>query len=99
LEFIRHLIQVGAFIPPKADQISTVGHLLCRSSENAALAAVIEQADRKREMHFARIREFQYVNISIEAGTMHSLAAAHCMLPNLFHLQDPIFFDTHESQG
>jgi hypothetical protein len=39
-------------------------------SEKAVRATLTEQADRKREVDLARIREFRYINISADAGTV-----------------------------
>jgi hypothetical protein len=97
--FTRDLIRVGASIPRKVDQIANVGDSLDRFSETVVGAAVVEQADRKLEADLARIREFGYINISVDASRVHSLTVAHCLLSNPFHLQRPISEDLHKSSG
>jgi hypothetical protein len=70
------LIQIGNSVPRQGDQIVHVGDLLDYSSEKAVHATVIKQRNRKLEVGLARIREFRYINLSVDAGAMHSLTVA-----------------------
>jgi hypothetical protein len=90
-------IEFGASIRRRPGQTPNAGNLLDQSSEKAVCPAVIESADRGLEVHFARIRRFRDVNISVDAGAVHSFKVTHCLLLNSFHLKQRIFLDVQES--
>jgi hypothetical protein len=83
--FTHNLIPVRPSIPRTADDIANAGDLLDRFCGKRLRLAVIEQVDRKLNAHLAQIREFQSVNILVDAGTMHSLTVTHWFFSNFFH--------------
>jgi hypothetical protein len=96
--FITSLIQMGSSLQIEhPDAAIDVMSLVDSMSDKTIADAILETSNRRLESAIDMLSRFRFVNLVVDAGTVHHLKTIPCLLANPHKLDSPVLLSLREN--